>query len=439
MSIAKSNKKYHVFLFLVSPILGLFYGIKGGSLKVIRWSIFAYTVIYGSLFYSLFYGKEEEGANDGVRHLAKAERHYQDLDFSIWWEELIAILSLDPINGTQSDVFIHVISYIAVGIFGAPFLFFTFVAIVYGYFYSGAIVKILSYINWNSKYNKYYFYFFLVMLFLWKQPQDMQTVRTWTGMWVLIYAILYYHETKKKKYLLLALCPLLIHVGYALLGLGIWVVLFSGYRNPKVYFIIFIFSMLISNVVDKVGFLDFAAQTEVGAEKSKAYYADDEKLEERDEATQESGGNFYAKYVYLGIHYYVLSAVIIFIFIILRKRGFGEIENTLFSYALAEASFANFFTSIYAVYNRSWGIAGVLILALLVIFLSKQNLNKIPLSAIKVKLPLSVIAIVFLPLILFFISTFLAYTSFNTFLLPIISWVVPESGFTVREAIGLFI
>ena len=138
MSIAKSNKKYHVFLFLVSPILGLFYGIKSGSLKVIRWSIFAYTVIYGSLFYSLFYGKEEEGANDGVRHLAKAERHYQYLDFSTWWEELIAILSLDPINNTQSDVFIHVISYIAVGIFGAPFLFFTLVAAVYGYFFSGA-------------------------------------------------------------------------------------------------------------------------------------------------------------------------------------------------------------------------------------------------------------------------------------------------------------
>jgi hypothetical protein len=439
MSIAKSNKKYHVFLFLVSPILGLFYGIKSGSLKVIRWSIFSYTVIYGSLFYSLFDGKEEEGANDGVRHLAEAERHYQDLDFSIWWDELIAILSLDPINGTQSDVFIHVISYIACGVFGSPFLFFTFVAIVYGYFFSGAFVKILSYINWNSGYNKRFFYFFLVLLVLWRLPLNMQTVRTWTGMWVLIYAVLYYHDTKKKIYLLLALSPLLIHIGYALLGFGAWVVLFSGYRNPKVYFIIFIFSIGVSNVVEQIGFLDFAAQTEVGESKSKAYYLEGERAEDYYKAKQESDANFYKKYTELGIHYYILSGLIIFMYIILKKRGFGELENTLFSYGLAVASIANFFTSIFAVHNRGWMIAGFFIISLLLIVISKQNFAKQTLSALKIKLPLVIACIGFIPLVLYFISSLLQFTSAYTFLLPLISWTVPDSGFTIREAIGLFL
>jgi hypothetical protein len=439
MSIAKSNKKYHVFLFLVSPILGLFYGIKSGSLKVIRWSIFAYTVIYGSLFYSLFYGKEEEGANDGVRHLAKAERHYQYLDFSTWWEELIAILSLDPINNTQSDVFIHVISYIAVGIFGAPFLFFTLVAAVYGYFFSGALVKIFSYIDWKSGYNLRFFYFFLVLLILWRTPDAMQTVRTWTGMWVLIYALLSYHETKNKKYMLLALCPLFIHIGYAMLGIAYWAVLFTGFRNPKIYFIIFIFSIFVSNVVEQTGFLDFAAQTEIGEKKSKAYYLEGDRADEYYESKQESSANFYKKYVELNIHHYVLSGIIIFMFVFLRKRGFGELENTLFSYALAGASFSNFFTPIFAVHNRGWFIAGFLIISLLVIFLSKQDLRKIPLSSLKVKFPLFISALATIPFMLFFISSFLFFTSSNIILMPLIIWIVPESGFTIRDVIVFFL
>ena len=439
MSIAKSNKKYHVFLFLITPVLGLIYGVKSKSLKTIRWSIFAFTVIYGSLFYSLFDGKDEETANDGVRHLAEAQRHYQDLNFSIWWDELIAILSLEPINGTQSDVFIHVISYVAVGIFNAPFLFFTFVAIVYGYFFSGAFVKILSYINWNSGYNKRFFYFFLVLLIMWRLPHNMQTVRTWTGMWVLIYALLSYHETKNKKYMLLALCPLFIHIGYTMLGFAYWVVLFSGLRNPKVYFIIFIFSIFVSNVVEQIGFLDFAAQTEIGESKSKAYYLDDDRAEEYYGERQESSANFYKKYEELKIHHYVLSGVIIFIFFFLRKRGFGELENTLFSYALAGASFSNFFTAIYAVHNRGWLIAGFLMIALLVIFLSKQDLRRISLSSLKVKFPLLLFSLTIAPFMLFFIASTIQYTSANIFLMPIISWVVPESGFTVREAIGLFL
>lgn len=439
MSIKKKNKKYHVFLYLFSPILGLVYGVKSGSLKIIRWSIFVFTVIYGSFFYSLFKDKPFDGSNDGVRHLLGAISHYSYISFEMWWKELLAILSFAPLDGSPTDVFIHVISYISVGIFNAPFLFFTFVAVVYGYFFSGALVKILSYINWQSGYNKTFFYFFLALLILWKLPHDMQTVRTWTGMWVLIYAILSYHETKNKKYMLLALCPMLIHVGFGLLGVGIWVVLFSGYRNPKVYFIVFIFSMFLSNAVDRIGFLDIAQGTEVGASKSKTYYMDDQAAEEQYEERKQSGANFYKKYELLKIHHYVLTAMVILMYVILRKRGFGELENTLFSYGLAQASFANFFTSIFAVHSRGWVIAGYIIVSLMVIFLSKQNLNNISFSQLKIKLPLFLICIAIFPFVLYFIASTLLYTSMNVLLLPIISWVVPEAGVTIREAIGLIL
>ena len=190
-------------------------------------------------------------------------------------------------------------------------------------------------------------------------------------MWILLYAILNFHETKKIKYFLLAFVPPLIHVGYFALAFPIWIVLLSGYRNPKIYFIIFIVSMLVSNFVAQVGFNEFASQTEVGASKTQAYYVDDEVAERRSSRIEASASKarFYKNFERFGLHIKVLSGLIIFIFVFLRQGGFGKIENTLFSYGLAMGAFANFFTQIFAVYNRGWEISGVLILSLVVIFL----------------------------------------------------------------------
>jgi len=224
------------------------------------YSVFQYLIVKKEL--------QKVGA-DGSRHWNNVYNHYQNLDFEVWWEELIAILSFAPYSTTNDDVFIHVLSYLTGTVFTAPGLFFVGVAIVYGYFFSGALVKILSYVNWNSKLNKFYFIFFLILLVFWKHPGDMQTVRTWTGMWVLIYALLSYHETKKRKYLLLALTPPLIHIAFLAMAIPIWLVLFSGYRNPKVYFIIFIISIFASSIVEQTNLLKFAQQTELTAQKRK--------------------------------------------------------------------------------------------------------------------------------------------------------------------------
>jgi hypothetical protein len=443
MSLYKSNLKYHILLFLITPILGLIYGLKTKSKKIIRWSIFVFTVIYGSLFsFSIFGGElgATKGGVDGSIHWSNVYNHYQNLDFEVWWEELIAILSFAPYSTTNDDVFIHVLSYLTGTVFAAPSLFFVGVALVYGYFFSGAIVKILSHVNWSSKFNKYFFYFFLFLLLLWKHPGDMQTVRSWTGMWVLIYAILSYHETKKLKYLLLALTPPLIHIAFLAMAIPIWLVLFSGYRNPKVYFIIFIISIFLSSIVEQTNLLKFAQQTELTASKTKAYYVDDERKLLRDDTLEEVAqvSNFYKEYEQYRIHYFVLSAMAIFIFVFLRKRGFGAIENTLFSYALATAAFANFFTSIYALHSRDWQIAGILILSLLVIFLSKQNLKNIPLSFLKVRAPLFVFVTALFPYMLFKISALLSFTSFFIFFIPLFSWIESDVSISLRGLIELF-
>ena len=442
MSVLKENIKYHALLYLISPMLGLIYGIRSRSINYLRWSIFVFTVIYGSLFtFALFGG--EQGVNkgaDGARHLDNVYSHYQYLEFSVWWEELIAILSFAPKAGTSGEPYIHILSYIIGGVFNVPGLFFVGVAIVYGYFFSGAIVKILSYVNWKSGYNKFYFTFFLIMLVLWKNPADMQTVRTWTGLWVLIYAAISYYQTKKKKYLLLILVPPFIHIGFTAMALPVWLVLFSGFRNPKVYFIIFLISTLSANVTQQAEIFDQVAQTsEVGESKVKAYSLNEERLERSKKDSNKSQANFYKRYEQLGIHRQVLSGMIIFIFLFLRKKRFGNIENTLFSLGIALATFANFTSYIYALHNRTWHIASIFILALMVVFLSKQNLKQIRFSFLKIRLPLFLFFIALIPYFLLKVSMFINLSSAFVLILPVFSWINSDLGISIKDVIVTFI
>jgi hypothetical protein len=398
----------------------------------LRWSIFAFTVIYGSLFHISFLG-------DGEVHWQKVYDNYQYLDFSVWWDQLILILSLNPSQNTNDDPYIHLLSYLIGAILNAPQLFWIGVAIVYGYFFSGTLVKLLGYVNWKSNYNKFFFFFFLVLFLFWKSPLAMQTVRTWTGMWVLLYAVISYFETKNRKYLLLALTPPLIHIGYVLLAFPVWVVLFSGFRNVKIYFAIFITSIFFSNFVSETGFNETIAQSsEVGAQKTKAYYLDDERAQRLAEQNElkKSDSTFYKKYESDGIQYQVMTGLIFFIFIFLRS-GLGHLEKTLYCYSLAIAANANFFTKIYAAHYRSWEIACVILLILMVIILSKNNIKSMKYSFIKIKLPLFIFFIAIFPYVLYLISEFLSYSSPYIVLMPIAHWIDPDSvGMSMRQFLG---
>lgn len=427
----RENKKYHLLLFLISPILGLIYGVKTKKWSYIRWSIFIFVVIYGSVLHPSHMG-------DGAVHLENVHTRYTYLSFSQFWDQLIRILSLNPERITSTDPYVHILSYIVGTIFNSPNLFFTGVAIVFGYFYSGAIVKLLSYVNWKTKYNKFYFLFFLVLFLLFQTPGDMQSVRTGTAIWVVIYALISYHQTKKIKYIFLLLATPLIHIAYIVLIIPFLVVLLSGLRNPKIYFIIFMVSVLSSNLINPESANDIVSQTEIGASKAKSYTVDEERAENVKSNIDQGGRTFYKKYQASRIHYNVLTGLIIFMFLFLRNRGFGEIENTLFSYGLAGASFANFLSFNYAIYNRVWVMAAILILALLLNFLSKENLRNIPYSFLKLKLPLFIFSAALFPYLLFLLSANLNFTSIYILMAPVAMWIEFDMGISIRGFIGFF-
>jgi hypothetical protein len=429
----KEDKKYHLLLFIISPILGLLHGLKTKNKAYIRWSVFMFVMIYASVLHPSHLG-------DGASNFENLINNYLYLSFSDFWDGLMAIFAFDPMVYTNDDPYLHFLSYFVGTILNAPELFFLFVGIVYAYFYSGAMVKLLEYVNWNSKYNKFYFSFFLILFLLWHNPGHMQSVRNGTGVWILIYTVISYHQTKKIKYLFLLLLTPLVHIAYLVLAIPFLVVLISNYRNPKIYFTIFMLSVLTTNFVNPDSANEFVSQTEVGRKKATGYTVDEDRAEKIEEQIEErsSDSRFYKTYQQYKIHYNVLTGLIIFMFLFLRNRGFGQIENTLFSYGLAGASFANFFNFNFAVFNRTWGHSSIFILVLLLIFLSKHNLKNILFSFLKVRLPLFIFSLAFVPHILYLTSAFLNFTPVYVLMMPVVMWIEFDMGISIRGLIGLF-
>jgi hypothetical protein len=196
--------------------------------------------------------------------------------------------------------------------------------------------------------------------------------------------------------------------------------------------------VLSSNLINPESANDIIAQTEIGASKARSYTVDEERAENFKNNIAQGDGRFYKKYQASRIHYNVLTGLIIFMFLFLRNRGFGEIENTLFSCGLAGASFANFLSFNFAIYNRVWLIASILILALLIIFLSKENLRKIPYSLLKIKLPLFIFSVALFPYILFLLSANLNFTSTYVLFMPVVMWIDFDMGISIRGLIGFF-
>jgi len=436
LAILKENIKYHFILYLISPILALIYGIRTKQRNYIRWSVFIFVVIYGSTMHPSHLG-------DGAAHFEEVAEQSLDKNFNEFWDELVSILILNPKSETSIDPFIHILRFILGTLFDAPRFLFIVVSIIFGFFYSGSIVKLLDYVSWDTKYNKFYFTIFLVTLILWQTPGNMQSIRQGTALWIVIYSIVSYHQSNKRKYLTILLLAPCFHLAYLVLSIPFLIVLFSNYRNPKVYFIIFMVSVIASNVVNKEAVNDLVSQNRVGQGKVKGYTMDEERLEEleakREEKREESNIRFYRIYETENIHMNVLTGLIIFVFFVLKNRGFGYLENTLFSYGLAGASFANFLSFNFAVYNRTWQLAGIFILSLVVIFLSKQNLRNIAFSFLKVRLPLFVFSILILPYILYLLSANLQFTPVYVIFTPFVMWFDFDIGMSIRGFIGILI
>lgn len=417
--------KFNILLLsLVSPVWVLVESFRQPWV-LRKWMLILVITIFGSTIIL------PEGT-DASRHLQNVYSHYHYLAFSDFVNELWHIIILKPLSAT-SDIYIHVLSYFVGSVLSFPGLFFTAVAFVFGYFYINALYKIL---RWNNRIKKpVIFSAFVLFFIIYLSIDNMQTVRTWTGAWILFNGVFGYFQTKKKKYLLLMLCAPLVHAAYAAMALPAYFVALTPRLYPKIFIIVFFASFFTSIPIPFVS--EQLKKSELGETKYKSYYRENpsEWNERYDETI------WYVKHGKRGLSLWAISAVA-FALIITRfyPKRMNYLEANLFSIGLLMVALANMANYIPSFYNRLMVNAGLYLLATLTLLLIRgELLNKRGFNLILRKSLLWVVIIMFLPKIVYFFANVIQFTSIYMIGVPFIAFFGENANISIREFLGWFI
>lgn len=373
-------------------------------------------------------------AGDGRRMLDLVEFVFPHIPFAVFLEDLWRILTLrNTLTTGTRDVYMHVTGYFFGSVLGMPQLFFPFVAGVYGYFFSGSILHVLRNVQ-VSRLN-YLLIGFIGVFLLVRGFDGFFTVRTWTGMWILVYACLKYYEHPKLRYLILMLLPPLFHHGFFLICVPAWLVLILGSR-PLLYVVIFSFSS-VTTVIPVDEFASQVARTERGASALRGYLLD----EQRDavEAFDEWRGhtNWYNAYRRAGLQRW---APTVLIFTLLAGgfylTGMTLYQKRIFSIGLLTMALSNMTWFHIAVHNRSLTVAMVFISSAFLMTRFDPQTRGLFLSRPPwFKWGLHLALALYLPLAVWHASVLSERFGPLAFFLPFLALIDPEINISFKEAI----
>ncbi|MEX0450058.1 hypothetical protein V6X63_09900 [Spiribacter sp. 221] len=436
----RPNAAYKAGIFLIGgtllPPLLLLEAWKTNSERYRHWILTFFFTIYGATI-TIAFDPLGVGA-DGVRHLLHVYAYYQGLSFDEFAAQLGQIILLQENPSPSADVYKHVLSYALGGVLGLPWLFFPVVATVYGYFFTGSMLIIFK--HWGKAKLPWITLFLIASFFLFKNIEGVNTVRTWTGLWVLVYACLQYYQTRKKRYLVLMAMPPFIHFGYFLMALPAYAVWLLGTR-VMLYSVFFVMSSF-TTVINPGQFEEIAATTELGGSRFDAYYRDS--LDSADEiiaSSQESGQRFWRAFQKAGVQKWALN---IFVYALLMagvyRYAMNAFQKRIFSVGLLTLALSNSVWFIYAASNRSWIVGAIFIFAAFVMSRTDPStVNRWPYHNSYLKVGLALSGIAFIPYFLYNLSTMLDFPSVYLVALPIVPWLVPDANMSLKEFLQILL
>jgi hypothetical protein len=308
---------------------------------------------FGALYY---YGSD--GA-DGIKHLQSVRDNYIGMSFATFFTDLIDLLLLNP-KPYANDAYKHILSFIA-GFFHFPELIHLLAGLVMGYFFSQSL-----YILYKSKgsFNvSVYVIFFLIIFVSNRTLIGLNSIRMWTGMWVLFYYSLCFWNKKTIVNLLgLLIMPLFFHFSYAIFVLPFLISLFLRKFRLLVVFIFVISSSFSFNLTVIKSYLP--EENELFQKKS-GYVQSDNNIEQNKIQSEKNNENT-ALFVTLGSRIYrsysiPFLCVLTIIFILKNKND--DLINYLIISGLLMLSFSNMVGFSPSISGRSFTIASTYLLA----------------------------------------------------------------------------
>lgn len=425
------NKAFALIFLVFFPIISLVYALRNLGTK----SKLLFLTLFGSLYGFTINLKE---GNDGWSHVQALKRYY-DLDFIDFSNRFFGIISFNPPIDAPSDLYLHFLFGIAGSMFRSPLLLFTLVGTVYGFFYGSALLKIIELPK--GKKITLLLASLITLFVILRGYENMQTIRSWTGMWVLFNGILGYYQSKNKKYILLILCSPFFHLMYGFIALPALIVIFFRSLPRKLIIGIYLASFVVN--INTMLVTNLASENELTENKLNSYYKVDAQGNEIDtieERREESNAVWYARYgrtdaVYYGSIYFVFFLIVAGYY---KKSKMTEIEFKLLSIGILIASLANFLSFSYAFYSRTMANASLYILAVMVLLALRGSFQ------IKNERRWKMIFIwfgvfIFIPKVLYFASDFMYRTSILLFGFPFLNFLGADFNFSIRDFINIFL
>lgn len=420
---------------LIAPWLLLVAAWRTNSQRQKHWLLTIFVTIYGATITIAFdpYG---EGP-DGAQHLLAVHTHYSHLNFGQFLEELWSIVLLrseaSATNGSV-DVYKHVLAYFTAGVLGLPQLFFPIVAFVYGYFFTGSLLEVFK--NFKKSRWTYVFLAFAALFFLVKNVEGVNTVRTWTGLWVLMYACLRYYSTRKIRYVVLMFVPPLVHFGYFIMAIPAWSVLVLGNRQLA-YASLFVASSF-TTFFNPGDVTEVVSETELGQARVQAYYR--ESVESRQEIMAEGEGRgqrFWLIGANVGLHKWALIVLVYtLLFSGVYFRSMSILQKTIFSIGLLTITLSNMTWYLYAVSNRSWTIGCVFTLAAYLMARQDPTTSwRLPNRSTLYVAGLHVSLLLFIPYFVYNFSAILDFVSVFMLGFPLAPILAPELNMSSKEGL----
>ena len=421
------HRKYTESLLIAAlvPWLLLVAAVRSSSFQYRHWVI--------TLFFTIFGSVTLLGTGDGYVHLLAVENYYSNLALDKFLDDLWKIVALQVSETRSKDVYIHVLSFIFGGVLQAPKLFFPFVATVYGYFFAGSVLLVLRDFRWSNA--KYVTIAFAAIFLFVKGLDGFYTVRTWTGLWVLVYASLKYHQTKRARYMILMFVPPLIHIGWFVMAIPAWIVLTIGSR-PTIYAVIFLASS-VTTVMPIQDAEQVLSNTERGALQVEAYRVEEKKTALRDFEQMQGKTNWYNAYRKAGLQRWAPTILILtLLFSGIYQKRMNSYQKKIFSIGLLMMALSNATWFSFALHNRSLTAAAIFLLAAFLMARldheTKQRFVGLP-SFYRWGLHLSILG--FIPLIIFNISVLADRLSIFVLGLPVLVWLDPEINMSLKQVL----
>jgi len=222
-------------IFLIWPILALISSIKNYRANWAKNGLLLFIVFYGFTFFA------QEG-NDSSRYiLFFNELHNSETDFKAFSNMFYSV----GVGGQRSvDIYGPTVAFIVSRFTNDPRILYSVIALIFGFFYTRNIWLIID----EAEQNHSYLLKFLLIVFAFIIPiWSINGIRFWTASQVLFFGASRFFLEGRRSGLFMSVLTIFIHFSFLFPVLLLLLYLIIGNR-PKIYFALFIFGMLFSEI-----------------------------------------------------------------------------------------------------------------------------------------------------------------------------------------------